>query len=111
MLKKRKFTILLLIAFVAAGIFFSFSANALGLTPFGGSILLTRYGNNCIVIDVGPPRGGEYIFMYGSSRLYAFSTIRVGAFVLGIAGPTTTCFLKKVPIGAGGTILKIGTSF
>lgn len=79
--------------------------------PFGGQIFTVRSGNNCIVLDIGPPRGGEYIFVYGASQLFAFFTLRPGAWVIGLSAVPQVCFAGKVPIGAGPTVIMIGTSF
>lgn len=79
--------------------------------PFGGPIINSRPGNGCVVIDVGPPRGGEFVFQKGVSILFAFfNIIRPGAFVLGLAGLPLVCFLGKIPIGAGPAIIIVGTS-
>ena len=79
--------------------------------PFGGPIIFTRPGNNCLVLSLGPPRGGEYIFVYGASLLFSFFALRPGAWVLGLSGAPYVCFLGKVPIGAGPAILIVGTSY
>lgn len=87
---------------------------ALGILPFGGKILYTQYCCNGIMLAVGPPQGGTFIFT-GTSQLYAYYQIyRAGPWVLGDYIPGGTCQVVASEcvgtISTTGTIGKIGTS-
>lgn len=94
-------------------------------TPFGGKILSTVF---CIcsfdlMLVIGPPRGGSFIYKPGVSILYKlFNVWRPGPSVLGTASVATSeCSVpnpglvlgfgpKCIPIGVGRVIKRIGTS-
>lgn len=107
-----KISALFLVFALTTAAFFGVAAEARAALPgpFGGQIIAARPGNNCLVIDVGPPRGGEYVFVYGLSQLFSFFSLRPGAWVLGLSGPPFVCFIGKIPIGAGPAIMIVGTS-
>ena len=87
-------------------------------SAFGGKILNVRYCT-CppfgILIDVGPPAPGEFIYQPGISMLYEWYNIfESGPWVLGIALGSATCnaYVGTTcsPIGFGSIIRKVGTS-
>ena len=115
--KKIVFAILIVFIIVSVSIAFS-SEKALGILPFGGQILNVLYCicSNNLLITVGPPVGGQYIFQPGASMLYPFGQIfRAGPWVLGNASPGGVCLIwaGKICVPAGfpmGTIIGVGTS-
>ncbi len=88
----------------------SFGAFGFGYIPFGGPILAMRPGSNCIHITVGPPRPGDFVYVPGGSMLFSYFTLRVGANVLGLAGPDVFCLLGRRLGFTGPLILIVGTS-
>lgn len=86
------------------------------LIPFGGQLLMVTYCCNGIKLTVGPPNGGDFLFMAGS-RLYAFYQIFAsGPWVLGNAFSGGFCLeiLSYPPCSSisptDGIIFQIGTS-
>ena len=67
--------------------------------PFGGAIgqIIFCY-NNAIYANVGPPRGGPFIWT-PSTRTYKFGPpMRSGQWLLGLAAPPYYCIVSKQPI-------------
>ena len=66
---------------------------ALSIIPFGGQIEQVQFCcNGGVLLQVGPPRSGLFLFQSGVSRLYAYWQIyRTGAWVLGTANPGGVC--------------------
>lgn len=64
--------------------------------PFGGQI---RDIGACAVppglfLTIGPPLGGKFIYIPGTTSLFLFGVIRPGAWTLGMAGPETGCYIR-----------------
>ncbi len=90
--------------------------------PFGGLILaITACAVPAagLLLHIGPPRGGDFLYIPGISRLFAFFSIRPGAWTLGLAGPDELgCFIRVSVrrgfilqlVGEGAPILIMGTS-
>jgi len=101
--------------------------NPFGNHPFGGKIL-DKTSCNCplpygTLIDVGPPRGGSFLFVGGvtslfgiGSKLYEYKALDEGNWVLGLAkGPPLPCTQWTLTgqckeEGQGSYISIIGTS-
>lgn len=97
-----------LLAATALMLFLPFGSQA--QKPFGGRILVVRPCNTGLLLTVGPPRGGEYMLLPGSS-VYAFGVFKPATWVLGLAAALpVVCVLGKIPIGAGLRIIMVGTS-
>lgn len=67
--------------------------------PFGGAIgqIIFCY-NDAVYANVGPPRGGPYIWT-PSTRTYKFGPpLRTGQWLLGLAAPPYYCIVSKQPI-------------
>jgi hypothetical protein len=67
--------------------------------PFGGQInqIIFCY-NNAIYTNLGPPRGGPFIWT-PSTRTYRFGPpMRTGQWLLGLAAPPYYCIVSKQPI-------------
>ncbi len=67
--------------------------------PFGGAIgqIIFCY-NNAIYANVGPPRGGPFIWT-PSTKTYQFGPpTRSGQYVLGLASPPYYCVVSKSPV-------------
>lgn len=67
--------------------------------PFGGQInqIIFCY-NNAIYANLGPPRGGPFIWT-PSTRTYRFGPpTRTGQWLLGLAAPPYYCIVSKQPI-------------
>lgn len=106
----QKHAAALIVVIAVVGIVFGMTQNAQAYIPFGGPIVFMRFGNGCIVLTVGPPRPGEYIFQFGPSLLFAYFSIHPGARVLGLATVPIPCFAGPFLIGIGPLILMMGTS-
>ncbi|PIP73410.1 MAG: hypothetical protein COW88_02215 [Candidatus Lloydbacteria bacterium CG22_combo_CG10-13_8_21_14_all_47_15] len=85
--------------------------------PFGGFVFNVIYCTCSAnaVLQVGPPRGGFFIFQPGFTRVYRWFQIpRAGVWVLGNYIPSGTCLIfagkSCVPFPAQGTITIVGTS-
>jgi len=88
---------------------FIFNFNfAFAIIPFGGTILKTVPCLNGLLLIVGPPRGGPYLFTLGSI-LYLNYSLKEGSWVLGVAVPGGICIL---PFGAipAFNIIRVGAS-
>ena len=97
--------------FLAVGmLIFPQFASAIGLIiPFGGNILVAVPCTNGLLITVGPPRPGVFLYQPGVSVIHENFILKPGAKVLGIAIPGGVCVLP-VPIPAEGTIWKARVS-
>ncbi len=116
---KNKIAILIIfLAAVFAGAFMLLPAKqSSAIVPFGGPILNVTYctcsGN--ILLTVGPPMGGRYIFQPGASTLFPYGQVyRPGPWVLGTYAPGGVCtvFAGKgcAPLPSFGTIIQVSTS-
>lgn len=84
----------------------------------GGKIQRVEMCCNGVKIKVGEPRGGEFLFIPGLSKLYAYYNIfTTGVWVLGTASGVATCQqLFSFPpcvwpeVVKGGIIRMIGSS-
>ncbi|MBI2054682.1 MAG: hypothetical protein HYT39_01130 [Candidatus Sungbacteria bacterium] len=70
---------------------------------------------NAQLLIVGPPRAGNFLFFPGVTRLYAFGSVKIGSWVLGIASPAEQACLVYagvgcVSAGSGKPIIMMGTS-
>lgn len=93
---------------------------AQGILPFGGKITLVTYCCNGVMITVGPPRPGNFLFAPGSILHAYYNIYTPGPWVLGLASPGGVCevpvgvpwppYVICVPAAADGTIIRVGTS-
>lgn len=89
------------------------------LHPFGGPILAVTpcvAPPSGLLLHIGLPRSGDFLYIPGTSRLFSFYSLRPGAWTLGLAGPDLLgCFVSARRglrlAGRGGPIIMIGTSF
>ena len=68
--------------------------------PFGGqaSIVLPCIYNSTIYVNLGPPRGGEFVWTT-ATRTYQFGPPRyAGQWLLGLAGAPYFCIYQKEPL-------------
>lgn len=88
---------------------------------FGGritSIFPCTAAPGTLLLTVGPPVGGTFLYVPGASRLFSYFSVKPGSYVLGMASPAGTCpffafsggELKIRSKSAGGTIIMMGTS-
>jgi hypothetical protein len=84
---------------------------------FGGRILGVQYCTCSfnLLLYIGPPRGGTFIYSPGISTLYQYYQVfRGGPWALGTSAGTGTCLqyavIGCVTTGFGSIIRKIGTS-
>ncbi|MBI2109011.1 MAG: hypothetical protein HYT93_02400 [Parcubacteria group bacterium] len=62
--------------------------------PFGGQITKIKQCVPGLLLSISPPRGGEFMYIPGSSFSYAYGPPRrIGQWLLGMAGPKTPCFV------------------
>ncbi len=90
------------------------SSGLLGQNAFGGPVTVTPCENGVLMITVGPPHGGTFIFQTGVSLLFQFNQLISGQSVLGNAstvpgvctiGSTTVTWPQVSVIGTtGGTL-------
>lgn len=85
---------------------------------FGGRITFTT-PCTCtvpfsILLSIGPPKGGSFMYQPGISALYMFYSISIGPWVLGTSSGRRECLVGVAPnctsAGFGKIIRKIGTS-
>lgn len=91
-----------------------------GFLPFGGRIVLVKFCTCSanFALRIGPPRGGDFIYQPGASRLYAkYRITTIGAWTLGLAGSNTPCMQVRgnhcrpdESIPSGRVIQIVGTS-
>lgn len=93
------------------------SEKTTAIVPFGGPILKATFCTCSfnILLTVGPPLPGNYIYQPGVSIPYAYGQVfRSGPWVLGnwIPGGMCSMWIGKacVPLPSAGTILEVGTS-
>lgn len=113
-----KYIKLLLIILLTVGtLFLTFApASALsftGLLPVGGFVYNQIFCANGILLFVGPPKGGLY--MYSGGTLYAKFAPFAGHWVVGLASPGGACTCpngncEAGAIGAKGRFVMLGTS-
>ena len=88
---------------IGQGVTGSFSSGtpiAPGIKPFGGQILtiLKCYDNAGWTISLGPPRGGQFVYIPGSSKSYLFGPpSHPGQWLLGVAGSNHNCDIDPNP--------------
>ena len=97
-----------------AGVLLALPAVALAF-PFGGQIYLFRDCpfNGTKHMEVGGPRGGEFIWVAGSTRTYQFGPpSRAGQWVLGLAGVPYYCIFSIFPLTvfSGVAVTMMGSS-
>ncbi len=93
---------------------------ALAANPIGGAFggrVLNVIPCTCsfgLMLTVGPPVGGTFIYQFGSSTLYKNYSPTTGNWVLGTTLGRSTCLVYAgtscVSVGNGALIRKMGTS-
>ncbi len=81
--------------------------------PFGGRITAIVYCTNGILVTVGPPLPGMFMFQFGVTTPFAFYQFyRPGPAIKGTYVPGGACVLPppSPPIPATGTMIMAGTS-
>ena len=96
------------------------SVNALSIPGFGGSFggrILTVIPCTCsasLLLIVGPPKGGSFIYRPGVSTLYRNYRLTPGNWALGNSSGRDVCLTGVppfcVPAGNGPIIRRMGTS-
>ena len=89
-LKKNLFALVLAIflVFTAWGVK---KTESQSLTAFGGKILSVQYCCNGIMLTIGPPSAGTYMY-YWATKLYAnYNVFEPGPYVLGRGGKGGFC--------------------
>lgn len=113
MFKKRIFIFALLVFIVLPFFFWPKPAAAIAFLGFGGRILNTIPCANGLLLTIGPPRPGLYMWMWGTLT-FAWYQLRPPAWALGTFFPGGACICPygACPgvIPALGTIIMIGTS-
>jgi hypothetical protein len=116
--KKRSFivAVVLVLAIVIPLFFYNVNKSA-ALVPFGGLILNVTYCTCSfnLLLTVGPPVGGNYIFQPGVSVPFPYGQLyRPGPWILGAWVPGGACMMwvgkACAPLPSIGTILYAGTS-
>lgn len=112
--KKIILSSLLSLLIVSGAVFYKVRAGA--FLPFGGMILYT-FPCTCsanLLVTVGTPRGGVFVYQPGASQIFSHFAIHPGAWILGGFEPVGVClqYVGKgcVPIPNEGTIVMAGTS-
>ena len=93
-LKKNLFALVLAIflVFTAWGVK---KTESQSLTAFGGKILSVQYSCNGIMLTIGPPSAGTYMY-YWATKLYAnYNVFEPGPYVLGRGGKGGYCALPE----------------
>lgn len=110
--------LLLIIILTLGTLFIGFApASAIGfkgLIPVGGLVYSQIFCANGVLLFVGAPRGGSFMYSPGA-RLYAKFAPFSGRHVLGLASPGGACTCpsgncEAGAIGAQGTFVMLGTS-
>ena len=113
-LKKSAKSFLIIFVSLILSLSIPFQVKAIGIGPFGGTILSVFPCTSGLSIIIGPPVGGKF-FLTAGAIIYQFGQIRPGAWVLGMAAGPATCYywsgddLKS--FSSGSNILFLGTSF
>ena len=119
-MKKGK-TLVLILSFILIYLLMPSVANALSIpSGFGGAFggkILTVIPCTCtrsLLLIVGPPKGGLFLYVPGLSRLYQNFSLIPGRWILGTSigkAPCLTGFPPVcIPTGSGAIIRKIGTN-
>ncbi len=113
---KRILLALLISALILGGFPVFTNAATFGI-PFGGRILYVTYCtcSFSLMVSVGPPKGGTFIYQPGASRLYSYYRVfSSGPWVLGTATGTSQCLIYSgnscIVVGAGPVMRLVGTS-
>lgn len=118
-MNKRKLSLIILIITTVIVLAFSpFYSHAFSLNILGGRNYFVTYCTCSwgIMITVGPPRPGNFIFspILGSTLYKYFQIFSAGPWVLGNARGYGTCWVGAYPdcayVGGGPVIRLIGTS-
>lgn len=119
--KRRRVFVFIVVGalFISAALVF-FAWNALaqsGTLPFGGRVTFVEYCtcSGGAVVTVGTPRGGRFLYLPGSTRVYEYYRIPVvGVWLLGNYRPGVGICLAGdklcSPIPHQGLITIVGTS-
>ncbi len=107
-------TLSLLTILTIAGAFayplFSLAAAPGAIMPFGGMVLFIFYCDEGILVDVGPPVGGTFIWTYSTISYLYGPPYRIGQWLLGLIGPEIACTIDGEPYDYGNVILFHGSS-
>lgn len=102
---------------LAAFLFFSFPAESRAQKPFGGQIGSITKCIEGLLLKLGPPSAGNYMYGYGISFSYAYGPPRrKGQWLLGLSGGYLTCTVPckkkggKCVKGGGPLIIYHGSS-
>ena len=104
---KKLFSLLLLGLIVPLFIFWPRPAEA--ILGFGGNILWVTPCANGLLLLIGPPVGGLFMWMWGTPT-FLYGQLRPGPWSLGSWIPGGVCVIPPFVIPALGTIIMIGTS-
>lgn len=92
--------------------------NAISLVSFGGKVLTsipcTCSAPGTMMVTIGPPKGGTYLYIPFTSRPFPFYYPSVGRWILGnVSAAPTACMMIASPCTSSGfyrTITIFGTS-
>lgn len=108
---KNKFFLTVIILFFVFYLFTPFSASAkIPVYPFGGVIIKVTTCNVGLLVDVVGPKGGRFIWQPSTFSFLYGPPIKIGQFVLGMAGPLKPCIVSGDIIGLGLYIFYHGSS-
>jgi hypothetical protein len=79
-------SVFIAVTIITSAVFVSYAPAQSGTLPFGGMVrnVIWCTCSSGAVVDVGPPRGGRFLYQPGSTRVYEYYQIpRVGVWLLG----------------------------
>lgn len=97
---KRIFSLFIACMLIITTSVFALPKRAEAVNPFGGQInqVIMCY-NDVIWTNVGPPRGGRYIWAPGVTRTYEYGPPRrAGQWLLGLFGAPYFCIVSPLPL-------------
>jgi hypothetical protein len=87
-------------ALVAASLSFAMGARPAYAFPWGGQFQqVIPCFNDVIWVSAGPPRGGKYIWVPGTTRTYDYGPPKnAGQWGIGLAAPPFFCIVSPLPL-------------
>ena len=99
-----------LIFILILSVLFSINTNrALAFIGFGGQIIATITCTNGVLLFLGQPSSGAYLFS-PTSKIYSFYNLMPSTWLLGTFTPGGVCNMGPYSISVMGTIKTVGTS-
>lgn len=78
--------------------------------PFGGMIKMMHVCNTGLLIYLGPPTVGTYMWTPATKTFLSGPPKHPGQWLLGMAGPPVPCYIADILVGAGRLMTMVGSS-